>query len=217
LTDREDEPFEDRLGWCREILEAGTLRDVLVEIPGLTDLAIRSTPRRKAMSSNRSMYPVRLEQVIKPRHRWSNLRFLALGGMHATTKGIHQVLAIHRQTLRRLDLGFVGLDTHWVKSGFLLEIHELQGQTGLSTNIFGFLDGPWDDDEPGRGYKLQWLPSDYFDYSHAADYGMQKPRWPPTGGGRLEDFFEGLDLETFRGFVNKIIHNYNLMGDFAES
>ena len=168
------------------------------------------------MLSNRSMYPVRLEQVIKPAHRWFNLRFLALGGMHATRKGLNQILAVHRETLRRLDLGFVGLDRHWVKSGFLMEIHELRGQTGLSTNFFGFLDGPWDGHEPGGGYELQWLPSNYYNYPHAADYGMQKPRWPPTGGGRLADFFDGLDLEVLRGFVNDIVRNYGLQEASSE-
>ena len=191
LTVREDESFESRLAWCRMMLEGGLLADFLAAIPGLRDLAVRSTPRRKAMLGSRSVYPAELQQVIKPGHQWPNLRFLALGSMHATSKGLREVLDVHRETLRRLDLGFVGLDKHWMQSGLLLEMHEQHNETGLEVNLFGFLDGPWKGHEPGEGYELQWLPSSAYDYSHAADYGMQQPRWRPAGGGRLADFFDG--------------------------
>ncbi|KAK0641418.1 hypothetical protein B0T16DRAFT_214444 [Cercophora newfieldiana] len=198
LPVREDESFEDRLGWCREMLKEGYLRDILVGMPGVRDLAIRSTPTQKAMPSNRSMYPVKLEQVIQPGHKWPNLRFLALGGMHLTRDGLTEILNVHRETLRRLDLGFVGLDAHWTKSGILLGIHELLAQRGLETHFFGFLDGPWEGYEPGDGYELQWQPSDYYDCSHAANYGMQKPRWPPTGGGRLANLYDAPTEEDLR-------------------
>ena len=94
------------------MVKQGVLREVLVGIPGLVDLAIRSTPRRKAIAENRSIYPVELGQVIKAGYKWPDLQFLTLGGIHTTRERLREVLAVHCETLRRLDLGFVGLDAH---------------------------------------------------------------------------------------------------------
>jgi hypothetical protein len=89
--------------WC----EDGTLASFLVTLPSLESLAISFCHKNYPLL--RSWLPW-IGHVVRPGHHWPRLTTLSFGGMNMKSSQLLQLLADHKDTLRRLELFTVHLD-----------------------------------------------------------------------------------------------------------
>ncbi|KAK3290418.1 uncharacterized protein B0H64DRAFT_412300 [Chaetomium fimeti] len=88
---------------------------------GMLPTFLEALPRLRALSiAFCSMFPNGpgvsegwLRDVMRPGHHWPHLTSLSFGGMNLTRSLFMDILARHKDTLRRLELFSVWLDGHW--------------------------------------------------------------------------------------------------------
>ncbi|KAK4040673.1 hypothetical protein C8A01DRAFT_15473 [Parachaetomium inaequale] len=90
--------------------QGGALPDFLGALPNLQALAISfcSLP-----SGSGSTYRVWLQDIVGTGHHWPRLATLSLSGMKLTRSLFMDLLARHKDTLRRLELYSVWLNRNW--------------------------------------------------------------------------------------------------------
>ncbi|KAI1337369.1 hypothetical protein F5Y15DRAFT_160099 [Xylariaceae sp. FL0016] len=95
---------------CREMVESGLVRDFIASLARLEDIYVVFSD-----CSDLHGFPARLENILRPGHRWAHLTSLTLGTISCERQELMAVFKRHRETLRHLCLRDIELrSTSWL-------------------------------------------------------------------------------------------------------